>query len=342
MSNKNVASPRPTPLYTAALCGACALALLWAYWSGFADMSRRWSDDPRYSHGYLVPVFALVLLWFRRDLLEQVSLRPNWLGLPFIGVGALMHLVGGRMFWEWMDGLSLMPTVLGFCVLLGGWPALRWAWPAIGFLVFMLPLPFKVEVALGRELQWMATEASTYLLQTIGYPALAEGNVIIIDTAAGEVRLGVVEACNGLSMMLTFFALSTAVAIVVDRPVVDRVVILLSAIPIAIASNVIRISATAICKVEPWANNVMGGIHGVLSSLGLADGSLSTQAWIDKVGHDGAGYLMMPVALLLLLVELKLLSWLFIDIQPRRPVPVGVPGATRRPAQKEAIKAPAV
>ena len=65
----------------------------------------------------------------------------------------------------------------------------------------------------------MATTASTYLLQTLGFMAFAEGNVIQLN----EARIGVVEACSGLSMLITFFALSTAAALVVKRPLLDRI-----------------------------------------------------------------------------------------------------------------------
>src|SRR5438045_2745283 len=82
-----------------------------------------------------------------------------------------------------------------------------------------LPLPYTLEVWLARPLQSIATVAATYTLQTVGYPAVAEGNVIHIN----DQRIGVLEACNGLGMLVAFFALSTAVAIILDRrPWLDR------------------------------------------------------------------------------------------------------------------------
>src|SRR5205823_12397771 len=84
------------------------------------------------------------------------------------------------------------------------------------------------------------TIISTYALQTFGFAAFAEGNVIRM----GEVHIGVVEACSGLSMLVIFFALSTAVAIVVSRPLWERLLLAASAIPIALASNVTRITVT--------------------------------------------------------------------------------------------------
>ena len=74
-----------------------------------------------------------------------------------------------------------------------------------------MPLP-EYQRLLGS---WFCTTtASTFALQTLGLPAVAEGNVILLN----DVRLGVVEACSGLRMLVIFFALSTAVALLMRRP----------------------------------------------------------------------------------------------------------------------------
>src|SRR5271154_5588779 len=56
------------------------LSLLWSYWPTLGEMVRRWSQDPRYSHGYLVAPFALYLLWIRRPLRPEHA-GPRWPGL---------------------------------------------------------------------------------------------------------------------------------------------------------------------------------------------------------------------------------------------------------------------
>src|SRR5262249_31673964 len=133
-------------------------------------------------------------------------------------------------------------------------------------------------------------------LQTLGLPAEAEGNVIVLE----EVRLGVIDACSGLGMLMTFFALSTAVALVVPRCRADRLVIVASAVPIAIIANVARITAT-----------------------GVAYQMLGPRA-AHAVFHDLAGWLMMPLALALLWLEVALLSAVFVTAGPRRPIPLNL------------------
>ena len=278
-----------------ALAAVLATALVWANWTSLAAMARKWAHDPQYSHGYLVPLFSVVLLWLRRDLLEYRRLRPSWWGLPILLIGIAMRLGGAYYYYEWFEFLSLIPCVTGLLLLVGGWPAIKWAWPAIGFLVFMIPLPYRLEGALRGPLRSIGTRASTYMMQTIGLPALAEGNVVVV----GDVRVGVNEACSGLRMLMIFFALSTAVALLSDRPLWERAVIVLSAVPIALVTNITRITAT-----------------GLLYATGQ-------EYLADLVFHDLAGWLMMPFALVLLGIELKVLSRLFL-VETRKPMAVGL------------------
>jgi exosortase len=278
---------RSSPVEVVGVVGAAA-ALLWVYWPTLCDLARRWGHDAQYSHGYLVPLFALYLLWARRGLAPD-AFAPRWWGLLLLLAALALRLGGTALFLPWLAEASLLPCLAGLFALAGGWRALRWAWPAIAFLVFMVPLPYRLEVALAHPLQRIATLASTYALQTLGLGACADGNVIRM----GEVRMGVVEACSGLAMLVIFFALSTAVALVVRRPLLDKVLIFLSAVPIALISNVVRITAT-------------GVLHRTAGSY-LA----------NLVFHDLAGWLMMPLALGLLWLELRLLAVVLVTPRPR-------------------------
>jgi exosortase len=273
-----------------------AAGLAWAYWPVLTAMARRWQDDSRYAHGYLVPAFALVLLWMRRGRLAAAESRPSWWGVAAILAGSAIRLVGAYFYIDWLDAISLLPCLAGVALLLGGRATLAWSWPAVAFLGFMVPLPYRLEMALGWPLQRLATEASTYIMQTCGLSAIGEGNVITLESG----QIGVVEACSGLSMMILFFAIATGVALVVRRPLLDRLLIVASALPIALISNIARITVTGLLQEAFGAR---------LAHL---------------VFHDLAGYLMMPLALVLLWLELTLLARLLIEVPAARQVPVGL------------------
>lgn len=285
------------PLVSLALLLGC---LGWAFGSTLTELSHVWKTNDQYSHGFLVPVFAALLLWLRRERLERTELRPSLLfGGVLLALGIGVRLFGVYWYYLWLDPISLLPCLAGVCWLVGGRVAWKWAWPAILYLTFMIPLPYRVATALSAPLQSLATVVSTFLMQTIALPALSEGNVITLNDA----RLNVVEACSGLRMLVVFIALSTALALLTRRPWLDKLILLVSAVPIAVVSNILRITATGI-------------LHETTSS-----------ETANAFFHDLGGWLMMPLGLLLLTVEMKILSHLFIAPPPAppryTPVPAG-------------------
>jgi exosortase len=282
------------------LAGGClGLLCLWSYWPTLDALVQRWSSDPQYSHGYLVPLFAVALLWLRSSQRAAVTVQLSWLGVPLLAAALLLRAAADFFFFDWLDGFSFIVCLAGLFALFGGAAALRWAWPGLAFLLFMIPLPFAVEMALAYPLRTVATIASNYALQTFGLPAVAQGHTIILE----GVRLGVAEACSGLSMLVIFIALSTAVAIVVQRPLLDRLIIVLSAVPVALLANITRITVTGL--MHQWVGRELA----------------------DLVFHDLAGWLMMPFALILLWLELALLSRLFVEQTPQGPMPLALADA---------------
>ena len=281
------------PAHLLAALAAASAVVLWAYWTSLADVLWRWNHDPQYSHGYLVPGFAAYLLWMRRQHLAGADLRPSVWGLAVVLGAVAVRLAGARFPYAYLDHVSLLPCLAGLLLLVGGRAALAWAWPAVGFLAFMIPLPHTWSMALAGPMQAFATTVSTFLLQVVGRPALAEGNKILLN----EIELGIVEACSGLRMLVVFFALSTAVAMLIKKPLWEKTIIALSAVPIALASNILRITITGLFY-DAFGNNFGGHFF-----------------------HDLAGWLMMPLGLAFLGLELWVLRTLLIDPPAGKPLP---------------------
>jgi exosortase len=294
---------------------AGAGAVLWAYWTTLGEMAQRWAHDPQYSHGYLVPAFAALLLWLRRGQLAGPGRAASWWGPGVLLLGIAGRLVGTYFSLDWLESVALLPCLAGVCLAAGGRAAWRWAWPAVLFLFFMVPLPHRVAVAAAEPLQRLATIASSYALQTLGLPAVPEGNVILINDSS----IGIVEACSGLRMLVVFFALSTAVALVSRRSLWERLFIVGSAVPIALFSNLVRITAT-------------GVLH-----------EIAGRKFADDFFHDLGGWLMMPLALALLWVELKVLARLLPEPASAAPIRVGPAdaGPSPRRAWKKDARPPA-
>ena len=255
-------------------------------------------DNPKYSHGWLVPVFTAILLWLRYEPFGPVTIGARWAGVALLAGGVGLRCLATYYPSHVLEMDSFVPAVMGVFLLVGGWKMIRWAGPAIAFLIFMFPLPGFLDSRLLGPLQKVATLSSTYLLQTMGIPSYSEGNRIVI----GEVELGVVEACSGLRMLTIFAALAVAITLVTERPLWERVVIILSAVPIALASNIIRITVTALLYLTVGPDLV------------------------ERVFHDLDGLFMVPLALGLLYIEFQILSNLVIDDTAAGPLQIGGAG----------------
>ncbi|MDA7503502.1 exosortase/archaeosortase family protein [bacterium] len=116
------------------------LAGLWVYWPTVQLLFNKWNNSPEYSHGYLVPIFSIVLLWNKIDLLDLSKLKVNVWGIGLIAIAMVTRFLSFRYYMEWFDLLSIIPFVGGIVLLSGGWHAFKWSASSVLFLAFMLPL----------------------------------------------------------------------------------------------------------------------------------------------------------------------------------------------------------
>jgi exosortase len=264
---------------------ALAVVLGWAYLPMLRVFADKWLNDPQYSHGLLVPFFSAYLIR-RAWLSEPFVFRP----MPILGCGTLVVILAlraaaGSLLFHQLDAASFLLSLAALVLAFGGLPLLKRTWPAIAFLVFMVPLPYELERNVGEPLKTAATVSSTFLLQTLGLPAIRDGNLILID----EVRLGVVDACSGLKMMVTFAAFSVGAALLMRRSRFEKLMVLLGIVPVAILTNVLRITLT-----------------------GVSFANLSDERTRQFL-HDLYGYMMIVIGLALLALEVWVLKRLVLD-----------------------------
>jgi len=251
----------------------------------------RWTTEPQYFHGFAIPVIALGLCWFRRKHFLPGTARSSVHGLAMILCGIVSHVAAVWFFVDTIEAVSFLLVIVGTTLLIWGRRAFSGLWPAVLFLGFMLPLPSQIDHALSRPLQALGTSEAAWYIQTLGIPAIPQGNTILM----GDTRLGVAEAFSGLRMLLVFLAISTAAAIISNRTTWEKLLMLMSALPIALICNVAGIVATAVAH----------------QSLGPARA--------DMIFHHLSGWLMLPLAMLLLFLELKLMDILFVQAGDSRP-----------------------
>jgi exosortase len=273
-----------TPWY---IIGGLGVVILFAYWNTIVFMSSVWVSA-QYSHGFLIPIFTGVLIAMRREPFEPVPTSVRWAGVGIVVAGIAMRLFASYHHLNTPDMLSIIPVLAGVFVIAGGWSALRWAGAPLAFLVFMVPLPTAAERGLLNPLQHVATNVSTYTMQTMGLDAWNEGNKILIGE---NFPLNVEEQCSGLRMSTIFLALAVAMSMIIERPWWQKLFIIVSAIPIALLVNVIRIVITALLFM------VLG----------------QESEFAKTFFHDLAGWFMIPIALGLMYLEIQILDHAFVD-----------------------------
>ena len=207
------------------------------------------------------------------DLSYSSSRTILGLGFPDRSLGSAHYMYERGS--EWLENSTIILAVTSLTWAFGGWPLLSRVWPAIAYLVFILPLPPIVNELLALPLQSLAATSSNFLLQLTGIWVIQDGNVINLSTPHGPERIDVALACNGLRMLMTFAATVMATVFLLPLPNWKRIALLLSIVPIALVSNMTRIVATG------WAYYLFEGP--------------TAKHW----AHDWAGYMMMPLALAL-------------------------------------------
>lgn len=279
------------PWLPSALAGAALLAF--AYAPNIRSLATIWENEPNYSHGFLVGPIAAVILWRRLvdRPYEWAPPQASWLAWGMLAAILAFRAIAYERGMSWVENATLIPAAGLIAYVLGGRDLLSRAWPAVAFLVFMLPLPPSFNSMVSLPLQRIATVGSCFVLQLTGLWVVPTGNVITLTTPHGPQQLEVALACNGLSMLMTLAATVTATVILVPMPTWKRLVVLASAVPIALVSNIARIVATG------WLYYLLQG------------------ETAHQRAHDWSGYLMMPLALLLVGTELWVLSWLFDDAE---------------------------
>ena len=302
-----VGKPQESPKLPVAIGLAALVAGIVCYWPTIALLVDAWNTKTDYSHGYLVAPLAVLLLWLRgggparlTNAIEKlplvgwtVSLRrdvfPGYgapdllLGSGLLAVAVAMRIASAWIFIETIDAWSILVWLGAVTALLFGRRILWWSLPAIGFLFFMIPLPFSAEQGLSLQLQGIATKLSCWSLQLLGQPALAEGHIIRL----GDHPLEVAQACSGLSLFVSILAVAYYYLVAVPRAWWERVILVVAALPIAIGTNAMRIVAT-----------------GLLYQFASSEAA-------QKFTHDMAGFVMIPVAAAIFGMLLWYLTMLF-------------------------------
>jgi len=221
---------------------ALVLLLGAVYHSIVYEMILDWKKDDNYSHGFLVPFIAGYLAYMRKDDLVAAVVRPCNAGLAVIAMGL------GVLFLGWLGTeyftmrSSLVIIIAGSVLYLLGWEVFKILLAPLCYLLLMVPIPYIIYDAAAFPLKLLVTKVSVLSMKALGIVVWQEGNILMFP----NITLEVADACSGLRSIMSLLALGAAYAFVLHTKTRDRVILILSTLPIAIFTNCLRVIATGI------------------------------------------------------------------------------------------------
>jgi len=226
------------------------LPLLIAWGTAIAWCIDRWNAPTLYfEHCWLVPFVAAVVIWSRRARWSTTLAVPDRRGWLLLGPALLLHLAGALLMIDSLSAAGLILAVPGAAWLALGPDRLRGLWPALWLVLFTVPVPIYVEGRLAFELKEFAVDAGSWLANALGADLSRAGATLHLR-GTGQ-SLFVADECGGLRSLLAMATIGYCVAFFVgSASVVRRIVLLLAALPLAIAANVARIAL--LCLFARW------------------------------------------------------------------------------------------
>lgn len=247
----------------------------------FLWMWDRWFvADSYYSHGILIPFVTGFLIWQKKDELAKLKKTSSRWGILLITAGLIIHLFSSLFRIYFTSGFSMLIVLSGLILRFYSPLLFRKILFPICFLVFMIPIPEVAIVNISFKMKILAAQSATVLLNKIGLLAIRKGSIIQMQHA----HVIVDDVCSGLRSLISLTALGAIFAYWMNAPAVKRVILFASTVPIAIATNMIRVIFLAGVS-EIWGAQYATGFV-----------------------HDASGFMVFALAFLLLYAVGKVLE----------------------------------
>jgi exosortase len=237
------------------------VAIAFAYATVLAKLSYDWWTDENYSHGLLIPFIIGYILWAGRDKLAAARTNASvWLGGAAVAIALLALWAGVAGAELYTQRMSLVLLLAGIVVYFWGVQLFKLILIPLFLLILAIPIPAIIFNKIAFPLQLFASRCAVWSMQTLGIPVLRQGNVIELKplNSFATKKLEVVEACSGIRSLMTLITLAVVFAYFTHPPsdpahpktgrygILRSAIIVLSAIPIAILTNALRVSGTGV------------------------------------------------------------------------------------------------
>jgi exosortase D (VPLPA-CTERM-specific) len=269
-----------------------AVLLYFIFRDGLEHMVDFWSTRDEYSHGFMIPIITLFLIWQKKAELETEPFTGSWAAVGIALVGLLLGYAGDISTLYPVIQYSFIMTLVAVVMALTGSRALKIIWVPLLILAFMVPLQNSLYEQLSTKLQLVSSQIGVAVIRLFDISVYLEGNVIDL----GSYQLQVVDACSGLRYLFPLMTLGFIAAYFYKSALWKRLIIFFSSIPITIFMNSFRIGVIGV-MVEYWGQ-------------GMAEGFL----------HDFEGWVIFMACTGTLILEMWLLNFIGTNHRPLREV----------------------
>lgn len=234
-----------------------------------------WNPETDYEHGWMFPLIIAGLVIHRFDAIKQAVGRGSLWGLGVVLLGALLFAAGYRTLQPRVTMGALPILMWGGVFYLWGWQVARILFFPLFFFWLAIPLPSFQQAT--THLQLIATSLAHHGSALFGVQTTVQGNMIASASGAWE-PLEIAKGCSGIRSLMALLMISGAWACIAPIAFWKRLMLFLSAVPLAILGNTLRVVSIF-----------------VIAEYGDA-------VWARKTWHDWSGLLLFyPISMLLLL-----------------------------------------
>jgi exosortase len=187
------------------------------------------------AHGLFIPPIVAYFVWTELKALRHLPPASSAWGFAFLGPALLLHALDTGINTQLLSAASIVLAAPGLSLLFLGTERTKAIAFPLAFLAFMLPIPLAITAKLHLALRHVATWATAEILPLVGIPVYAEATTLHLANGTLEVA----DACSGFSTLYASVATAFLCAYSCDSWR-QRLLVLVASIPIAIASNIVR------------------------------------------------------------------------------------------------------
>jgi exosortase len=208
----------------------------------YPELVRDWFGHSDNSHALLVPFISLFFVWQRKDQLQSCRIDSSAWGGVLLAISLLAYVAsyaGGLAF---PARIAMVFSLIGLVWFCFGNAFIRILAFPLGFLLFMVPVPYSLINLVSMPLQLMATKVSAAFIQNCSIPVCREGNMLYFV----QTQLEVAEACSGIRSIMALTMLSLVFCYLSRDGWWRKALLIAAAIPIALLGNIVRVTGTGI------------------------------------------------------------------------------------------------